>query len=1040
MRRAKDFWTKSLLAVVLTASSISSYARTTSGIGSYAQVGTGTYAQSIWWLDFSRYNDNAASGNGQNYRFNLPNNAGRIYFQVTNNTNNNNGSVMQTVSEPAWSGGGAFGNGAYQGIAGSPIFYWLNQPDAPGIIALNNIKARDGGGHARTFAMEAADGENTDSGESITYVSDSTWSLIDTVNYYSKFNGSLPTLSGTGSGTVYETGASGGNDNASYVFETQNPQNVSSNLTNNEGVLFGISLPQISMTINVNGRLSSKDQFSVKMGYVNPSYVMRTTTTSGSGTSYSTGYLSVLGTNDVNMSVSMANGSSSSISAYGVSISCSNSGPGAASYGGTNTVLPSGAGTSFDVIPQTGDMLACTINISSQSVDHYEVEFSPSNSGLTCMPTSLILRACSNATSPCVNAADQSSSANTLTLSSSLGAFSNGSATDSWTFVGQTTDSLSSKAAGTAVLATAGGVPTNCFSGSTLLGSCSEVFSNMGFVFNWLTNQTTSAGAGVVTAGSTSAVLEVSAVQQSNSANKCVGFVPSSNPTISLTYADPTSGTRAMTVTPTNSSGTATAGAVSIGTAAVPLSWDINGNSFMTVSYKDSGEVNVGISTSSPAASGATTMVSKPYELLPYSTAADVACSDGTIMASGGGSKFCASQEPFSIKIRGYATDGTPLPNFGLESALGQFALYGAIVSPAGGSAGILTNVDSGSSAAAGTGVLLNNIRRCVGTDCYSLNNVSWSDVSQVGISVNLASSYFGSGTIALAPYETVGRFYPYAFVASNGTMTNRTDLTCSTPSSFSYMDEPFQESMTLTAVGKSGGTTTNYGLPYMDPTQAASWGLGASSGGANLSSRLSMTSESGAWSGGTLNAVLNLKMARAASPDGPYRTTSLTVNPIDSDGVKLAAPYQLGTTDFLFGMLAIGNASGSDLLPLPIQVYAEYWNQYGFATNSADGCTTLQSSGFSTSSFIGAIAPSNVSFSYPGAFVGGGALLTMNPPTGGTSPYDGSFVVGYSLPSMAYLAGNWGGSSTYSANPYAKVILSRAAGGGKELILMETY
>ena len=59
----------------------------------------------------------------------------------------------------------------------------------------------------------------------------------------------------------------------------------------------------------------------------------------------------------------MAAGSFSPLSTYTGGITCSNSGPGAAAYGGTNTVLPSGAGTSFTLTPQTGDSITCTLTL-----------------------------------------------------------------------------------------------------------------------------------------------------------------------------------------------------------------------------------------------------------------------------------------------------------------------------------------------------------------------------------------------------------------------------------------------------------------------------------------------------------------------------------------------------------------------------------------------------------------------------------------------------------------------------------------------------
>jgi len=59
----------------------------------------------------------------------------------------------------------------------------------------------------------------------------------------------------------------------------------------------------------------------------------------------------------------MAAGSFSPLSTYAGSMACSNAGPGAAAFGGANTVLPSGAGTSFTLTPQTGDNITCTLTL-----------------------------------------------------------------------------------------------------------------------------------------------------------------------------------------------------------------------------------------------------------------------------------------------------------------------------------------------------------------------------------------------------------------------------------------------------------------------------------------------------------------------------------------------------------------------------------------------------------------------------------------------------------------------------------------------------
>jgi uncharacterized repeat protein (TIGR01451 family) len=323
--------------------------------GSYATSGTGTFAQSLWWLDFTGFN--AASTASQALTFTLPNGAGSLSLgaQAT--------AGMTLVAEPAWSGG-AFGHGAYNGVTGTPIFYWLNQ-SGTGTTTLSSLKVKDASGNTRTFSLYAADGENTNTGESITYTSTAAWSLTDNVIYYASFNGSAAALSGVGTKTVTETSPTSNVStfNGSVVLGTPNPTQVSAAFSGNEAALFALSLPPITLNVVVTGRISASDQFNANIGYASPAATIKTAASSGTG-NVSTGSVAVIGTNSINLSASMAAGSFSALTAYTGTISCTNAGPGASAYGGTNTALPSGAGTSFTVTPQTGDSISCTLTLS----------------------------------------------------------------------------------------------------------------------------------------------------------------------------------------------------------------------------------------------------------------------------------------------------------------------------------------------------------------------------------------------------------------------------------------------------------------------------------------------------------------------------------------------------------------------------------------------------------------------------------------------------------------------------------------------------
>jgi uncharacterized repeat protein (TIGR01451 family) len=327
---------------------------------SYATAGTGTFTQSLAWLDFAGYKDSTAAAGGQAFSFTLPNGVGTLTTTVLKSGSG----TMVVTPEPAWPGGGAIGHGAYNGISGSPIFYWLTQP-GNGTVTLSNMVMKDAAGIQRSFSFYATDGENTNGAETITYASSGSWSLLETINYYALFNGGSPNFTGLGTSTVVESAPTGidGNYNAAVILSTQNPSQVAAAFAGNEAALFAVSLPTVTFNLSLAGRLSATDQFKVSLGYTSPPATIATATTSGTGTSAGTGTISVIGTNSVTVSVSMVAGSASPISNYVNSVACTNSGPGAAVFGGTNTVLPSGAGTSFSFTPQTGDAITCTLTL-----------------------------------------------------------------------------------------------------------------------------------------------------------------------------------------------------------------------------------------------------------------------------------------------------------------------------------------------------------------------------------------------------------------------------------------------------------------------------------------------------------------------------------------------------------------------------------------------------------------------------------------------------------------------------------------------------
>lgn len=726
--------------------------------------------------------------------------------------------------------------------------------------------------------------------------------------------------------------------------------------------------------------------------------------------------------------------------------------------------------------PATSDIVQFSYNTASvpsgktilwtrTGVDHYEIDFGASNTQVTCLPQNFTIRACGNSNSPCTNTSDQTTFITPVTIATSSGTFNGTASPKTESFTGSTTDKLSATTASTPTLSLIGnsGAPLKCYAGGSLLGTCQETFNDTGFIFNWGTNPTTSLGEAYLDAEKQSKVLKITAVKKSDSSNACVGFAPTVKPALKISYSDPSTGTQNVNMQVTNSTG------LSLGTiygvnanpgVSPTVTWDSSGSTYFLVSYMDVGKVNINISMTNPVATGTTVLISKPYFLMVYNTASEITCIDGTILASNTLSKFCPAGETFGIKIRAEGYNGNPLPNFGLDSATANMVVYGKLKPPnnVGFADGNLTNVNTGVTVPLASGLTIPRNRVCNGTDCYLTANLSWSEVGQIQLEPTvLGDNYMGAGPITGKIYLPFGRFYPSSLVPSSPSLINRVNSSCSTSSPFSYMNEPFRGLVTLTAVNKQGNVTTNYdGTTFstMDPTKASTWGVTAANTNM-LTSRMGFISGSGTWSSGVLNASLSLDFTRNSSPDGPYNSTSVGIAPTDSDGVGISLAnmnldsnldgmndsYSLGTSNFYFGQLKIKNALGSDLLPLPVALEAQYYNNYGFIPNSQDNCTSLNSNLFSTSGFTQNIASNEISFTYPSTFISGKQTLLMNKPSGGDGLYDGTFNVTYDLISdnKSYLLGKWSGSS-YNQNPSGKLVLAKNPAKKGVLFIRENF
>ncbi|QRP63640.1 DUF11 domain-containing protein [Rhodanobacter sp. FDAARGOS 1247] len=183
------------------------------------------------WLDFSTYNDaTARSSAGQNFVFNLPGGATLSFTVKASGTN------MAAVASPSWSGA-AFGYAAFNGIPGRPVLYGTGTGTSN--FSFTNIVLSVNGATNVPYALVAADGESSNSGESLKFTTNGNpWTQLAQMS-----NGGAiyPTLTGVGTGTVTETGVDG--TVGSYAFATTgSPTTITTTMVNGglQGALFGV--------------------------------------------------------------------------------------------------------------------------------------------------------------------------------------------------------------------------------------------------------------------------------------------------------------------------------------------------------------------------------------------------------------------------------------------------------------------------------------------------------------------------------------------------------------------------------------------------------------------------------------------------------------------------------------------------------------------------------------------------------------------------------------------------------------------------------
>jgi hypothetical protein len=144
----------------------------------FATPGTGTYAATLCFVDFSSFNLAEASSGGQAFSVAVAGTPFTMSFDVTASGGPVAGHAFPTYANPPVSEAFLGNNGFYTGVPGEPALYQTTQ-GTTSTLTFSNFQVLDSRGNPATgWELVTGDAESTDAGESHTWTSDQNLNLI----------------------------------------------------------------------------------------------------------------------------------------------------------------------------------------------------------------------------------------------------------------------------------------------------------------------------------------------------------------------------------------------------------------------------------------------------------------------------------------------------------------------------------------------------------------------------------------------------------------------------------------------------------------------------------------------------------------------------------------------------------------------------------------------------------------------------------------------------------------------------------------------
>jgi hypothetical protein len=499
-----------------------------------------------------------------------------------------------------------------------------------------------------------------------------------------------------------------------------------------------------------------------------------------------------------------------------------------------------------------------------------------------------------------------------------------------------------------------GNPQTTCWDSSTSTASCVYTSNEAGFIVSSSVN-----GAAVnmsnQTAGVNSAPYYLRAVKTNTSTAACEAAIKGDQ-TVNFGYVcnNPTTCTASNLMKVGNAPGgviiessnfiARNNSANGFGSSSpITLTFDNNGNAGFWLNYYDVGQTTLYMQKSLPnnvnLTGNTNAFVTKPFNLR-ISSITKIDGSANPAATSASGNKFIKAGEPFKVTAASYAANGAITQNFGKEIVPEGFRFDPLLIAPTGGKLGVLNgNTTAPANITNGTAVL---------------DAITWSEVGILQLLPQIADSdYLGTGGTWGVASENVGRFIPDHFVVSPVSST----LGCS--NQFTYFGQDgVATAFTMTAKNKANGTTQNYSGDYVassymrfNTTVRNSYGFTTSP---SYTLDPSATAISGTWTNGEGTISAKHIVRKPATRTAPASVTFFA-QPVDDDGVTTTSPFAVSSSSpFRYGRLLVQNQHGSELIAMPMQLEAQYWDGNGYVRNTLDSCSTVSAQNISMKNYHG--------------------------------------------------------------------------------------